>query len=136
MNTDTASSPKIRVAIVNDYEIVVAGVAGMLAPHHERIDVVELDSGRPVLSQIDVILYDTFGQVRGDGVDLHDLLRGSDVRVAIFTWNRDPALVRRAVDHGVPGYLPKGLSAEEVVMALEAVAAGERVVPVERGPRR
>ena len=66
----------LRVAIVNDYELVVAGVAAMLAPHHERIAVVELDSGLPVVSDVDVILYDTFGQVQGDGVDLEDLVRG------------------------------------------------------------
>ena len=123
------SHPRIRVAIVNDYELVVAGVAAMLAPHHDRIDVVELDSGLPVVSDVDVILYDTFGQVQGDGVDLEDLVRGSGARVAVFTWNLDPALVKRAIDHGVSGYLSKGLAAEEVVAALEAVAAGGRVVP-------
>ena len=60
----------LRVAIVNDYDLVVAGVAAMLAPHHERVAVVELDSNLPVVSDVDVILYDTFGQVQGDGVDL------------------------------------------------------------------
>ena len=44
------SSSPIRVAIVNDYEIVIAGVAAMLAPHQDRVSVVELDSGMPVLS--------------------------------------------------------------------------------------
>ena len=67
------SSTPIRVAIVNDYEIVVAGVAAMLAPHRDRVVVVELDSGLPVVSDVDVILYDTFGQVQGDAV-LADLL--------------------------------------------------------------
>ncbi|MCB0896850.1 MAG: DNA-binding response regulator, partial [Nocardioidaceae bacterium] len=81
------SSGPIRVAIVNDYEIVVAGVASMLAPHHDRVNVVELDSGLPVISNVDVILYDTFGQVQGDGVDLEDLVHGSDAHVVIFSWN-------------------------------------------------
>ena len=62
----------IRVAIVNDYEIVVAGVAAMLEPYRDRVSVVELDAGLPVVSDVDVVLYDTFGQVQGDAMDLED----------------------------------------------------------------
>ncbi|GAB2444885.1 response regulator transcription factor [Nocardioides hungaricus] len=119
----------IRVAVVNDYEIVVAGVAAMLAPHHERVNVVELDSGLPVLSDVDVILYDTFSQIQGDGVDLEDLVRGSDARVVIFSWNLQDAVIRKAISRGASGYLSKGLSAEEIVTSIEAVHGGETVAP-------
>lgn len=121
----------IRVAIVNDYELVVAGVAAMLAPHHERVAIVELNSGLPVLSDVDVVLYDTFGQVQGDGVDLDDLVRGSRARVVIFSWNTQPALVRAAIDRGAAGYLSKGLTADQIVGGLEAVHGGETVTPPE-----
>jgi two-component system, NarL family, response regulator LiaR len=123
-----ASSP-IRVAVVNDYEIVVAGVAAMLAMHQDRVVVVELDSGLPVVSDVDVILYDTFGQVQGDAVDLEDLLTGNAVPVAIFSWNLQPDLVRRAIEHGAAGYVSKGLSAGEIVNAIEAIHRGETVAP-------
>ena len=127
-------STPIRLAIVNDYEIVVAGVAAMLAPHQERVTVVELDSGLPVMSQVDVILYDTFGQVQGDGVDLEDLVRDSGARVVIFSWNLQHDLVERAIEHGAAGYLSKGLGADEIVEALEQVRAGKVVVPAEQEP--
>lgn len=123
------SSTPIRVAIVNDYEIVVAGVAAMLAPHHDRVVVVELDSGLPVVSDVDVILYDTFGQVQGDTVDLEDLVRGNAAPVAIFSWNLQPELVERAIAHGAAGYLSKGLDAKAVVDAVEAIHRGETVTP-------
>jgi two-component system, NarL family, response regulator LiaR len=119
----------LRVAIVNDYEIVVAGVAAMLAPHRDRVAVVELDSGLPVLSDVDVILYDTFGQVQGDGVDLEDLVHGSGARVVIFSWNVQPELVDRAILKGARGYLSKAMSGAEVVAALEAVCDGKVVRP-------
>jgi NarL family two-component system response regulator LiaR len=122
------SSP-LRVAIVNDYEIVVAGVAAMLAPHHQRVAVVELDSSLPVISDVDVILYDTFGQVQGDGVDLEDLVHGGDARVVIFSWNLQPDLVERTIAQGASGYLSKATPAEKVVEALEAVHAGKIVFP-------
>src|SRR6478609_8368307 len=107
-----------RVAIVNDYEMVVAAVAAMLAPHHERVHIVELDSGLPVISDVDVILYDTFGQIQGDGVDLEDLVHGTDARVVIFSWNLQPELVEKAIKRGASGYLSKGLSAGEIVEAI------------------
>ncbi|MBB6626765.1 response regulator transcription factor [Nocardioides sp. KIGAM211] len=129
----SAPRHQLRIAIVNDYEIVVAGVAAMLAPHHERIAVVELDAGLPVMTDVDVILYDTFGQVQGDGVDLEDLVRGSDAQVVIFSWNLQEELVARAIRKGAAGYLSKGLSGQEVVDALEAVRAGSVVVPASTG---
>ena len=126
-----AGAGPIRIAIVNDYEIVVAGVAALLAPHHERVSIVELDSGVPVLSDVDLILYDTFGQVQGDAVDLEDLLHGSAAKVVIFSWNLQTDLVRKAIERGASGYLSKGLSADGIVAAIEAVHAGETVVPPE-----
>ncbi len=123
------SSAPIRVAVVNDYEIVVAGVAAMLAEHRDRISVVELDSGLPVVSDVDVILYDTFAQVQGDGVDLEDLVRGSAARVVIFSWNVHDELVRSAIARGASGYLSKGLPAERIVSGIEAVHAGRTVTP-------
>ena len=66
--------PPVRVAVANDYEIVVAGIVGLLAPFEDRVEIVELAANKPVASDVDVVLYDTFGQVQGDGFDLRDLL--------------------------------------------------------------
>jgi NarL family two-component system response regulator LiaR len=124
----TRATP-LRIAIVNDYEIVVAGVAAALEPFADRVEVVELDSRMRVVSDVDVVLYDTFGQVQGDSVDLDDLLSGGTARVVIFTWNIQPELVQRAMDQGAAGYLSKALTGEQIVEALEAVRRGEAVLP-------
>jgi NarL family two-component system response regulator LiaR len=121
------SAKPIRVAIVNDYELVVEGLAAVLAPYRDRIEVVELDSRMPVVSDVDVLLYDTFGQVQGDTVDLDELVLGDGVRVVIFSWNVQPELVERAMARGAAGYLPKSISAEELVKCIEAVHSGEAV---------
>ncbi len=117
----------IRVAIVNDYEIVVAGIAASLAPYADRVRVVELDSGLPVTSDVDIVLYDTFGAPQADGADLDQYL--SQAKVVVFSWNVQPDLVHRAMARGVAGYLPKSLTAREIIQALERVAAGETVWP-------
>ena len=129
--------PPVRIAIVNDYEIVVAGVAAMLEPYSDRIDIVELDAGHQVTSDVDVVLYDTFGQVQGDGIDLEDLIRGSGAKVCVFSWNLQEGLVERALARGARGYLSKALTAKEIVDAIERIHAGEIVhdtrIEVEEG---
>ena len=117
----------VRIAIANDYEIVVAGVAAVLAPFGDRIQIVELNANTQVASEVDVVLYDTFGQVQGDGFDLDDLLHGSGAKVAVFSWNVQPELVERALARGVRGYLSKAMTAEQIVAGLEAIHRGEIV---------
>lgn len=119
----------IRIAIANDYEIVVAGTAAVLQAYADRVEVVELDAGLPVTRDVDVILYDTFGQVQGSGVDVKELMNGSGAKVVVFSWNLEDELVRATTDRGVAGYVSKSASADELVDAIERVHRGEQVVP-------
>jgi two-component system, NarL family, response regulator LiaR len=128
-------SGPVRVAVVNDYELVVVGVAALLAPYSERVAVVELDVQLPVAQDVDVILYDTFGQVQGDGIDLEDLVNGRGAKVAIFSWNIQADLVQRSIEKGASAYLSKSLQSEELVRAIEAVHAGHLVVPTKKAGR-
>ena len=48
--------------------------------------------------------------------------------VVVYTWNVDPALVEVALSKGCRGYLDKSLGGQDLVSALERVAAGEIVV--------
>jgi DNA-binding NarL/FixJ family response regulator len=117
----------VRVAIVNDYEIVVAGVVAMLAEHADRVVVVEVDCRVPVLSDVDVILFDTFAHLEGAWPGVADR-RVRPVRVVVYAWEGNPAAIERALERGADGYLTKTLSALELVDALELVAAGKEVV--------
>ena len=55
-----------------------------------------------------MILYDTFGQVQGDGVDLEDLVAAAGAKVVIFSWNLQPDLVERALRRAPPATSPRG----------------------------
>ena len=121
----------VRVAVVNDYELVVLGVAALLAPFADRVAVVEIDSGLPVVRDVDVILYDTFGAAQGSSIDLPGLVRGSDAKVVIYSWNVAQDLVRRSMELGAASYLSKGTDGAALVAALEAVHAGRRIVPAQ-----
>ncbi len=118
----------IRLAIVDDYAVVIAGVASFLA--EERIDVVETGASLPVITDVDVVLYDTFGQVQGQDIDLEHFVRDSGAKVVIYSWNLRPDLIDEAIAGGACGYLSKVLTGPVIVQALERIMTGEIVIMV------
>jgi DNA-binding NarL/FixJ family response regulator len=125
----------LRVSIEDDYEVVVRGVAAMLAPHAERIEVVELLADEQPNEPVDVLLFDVFGSGEVHTGEVQRAVFDPLVnRVAVFTSNFDPALIDKARQLGVGGYLSKALSGDELADAIERVARGETVVssPPER----
>ncbi len=120
---------QIRLALVNDYEVVVRGLAEMLRQYDDEITVVELDAAEAVSAHVDIALLDVFAHVAGEGHDFADLVANPKVdHVVVYAWNVTPALARRAMDSGVSGYVSKALPASELVAALRDVKAGDRVV--------
>ncbi len=51
------------------------------------------------------------------------------VAVVVVSANEDPRVVRRALDHGAAGYLPKSSSLEDLREAIRAVLACEQWLP-------
>ncbi len=128
----TAPMP-IRLALVNDYEVVVRGLSGMLAPYSDELEIVELDTRKPVAEPVDIALYDTFAQAQGSHAALGLIGNPLVGRVVVYTWNLDRQLADGALSHGVAGYVSKALPAEELVAALRAVHAGERITSADPG---
>lgn len=122
---------RISVAVVNDYEIVVDGVAGMLNRFPRDIEVCErIIIGEPIdHPPIDVALYDTYGRTGIAAQALEKLQRHRHVlHVAMFSLELPPELVREAQDCGAGGCISKTLSAREIVAALVRVSKGEVVL--------
>jgi two-component system, NarL family, response regulator LiaR len=126
-----ASQTPVRVAINDDYELVIAGVAALLAPYADRVDVVELDANKPTATDVDIILYDTFGQDEGADLEVDSLSLSGRPKVVVFSWNVQRELIQGAISAGAAGYLWKGMPADDIVAALEKVHAGEMVTPPE-----
>jgi DNA-binding NarL/FixJ family response regulator len=122
----------VRVALANDYEIVVAGLSAMLAPYADRVRVDDVFVGRiePRRErEIDVLLFDTYGRNELGFDALGGLVDDPSVHhVAVFTWEAREPLVDRALEAGVTGWLSKAMSAADLVDSLERVARGERVI--------
>lgn len=126
----------LRVALINDYELVVTGLHAMLAPFAERIAVVDLGVGDSVDVPVDVALFDAFGPDRSTMLRLQQLVRDKLVdKVVLYTWAADQRIVADFRQRGVAGVISKALTTEDLVAALEKVAAGARVVALTSGPQ-
>ena len=56
----------ITVALVDDYDVVLMGVANMFNQYRDRVVVAELDSNTAVEDAVDIVLYDSFAQPESD----------------------------------------------------------------------
>ena len=123
------SKSPITVALIDDYDVVVIGVAHMFDQYRDRIEVVELDASTPLLNAVDVALYDAFAQPSTDHEDFARLARGTrSRRLVVYTWNFHQRLVDGALATGAAVYLSKALPARVLVESLEAIHGGEVVV--------
>ena len=51
------------------------------------------------------------------------------IPVAIISANEEPEVVSRAIKYGASGFIPKSLSIEEIIAAIESIMEGEVWVP-------
>ncbi|HXH58676.1 response regulator transcription factor [Iamia sp.] len=120
----------ISVAAVNDYEIIVDGLAGMLGRFPDKANVCErIIVGEPIEHPpVDVALYDTYGRIGIAAQAIEQLRRHRHVRyVAMFTLDVTAALVDEARRAGATGFISKRLPAQAIIEALVRVASGEDV---------
>lgn len=132
------SDRPLRLALINDYALVVQGLARMLEPYSARIEIVELTAGAPrdqpiaTGEPVDVALYDSFSQTGGGRGSFTQVLETTRARrVVVYSWNLQRRLVYEAIAQGASGYLAKSLGADNLVDALERASAGETVVSPE-----
>jgi DNA-binding NarL/FixJ family response regulator len=124
-----APGKPITVALVDDYDVVLMGVAHMFDRYRDRVVVAEIDANAQLHDAVDIVLYDSFAQPESDHDEIAVLVANPRARrVVVYTWNFHPDLIASARDQGADGYLSKTLPARDLVAALEAVHAGETVI--------
>lgn len=119
----------IDVALIDDYEVVVHGLAAMLRNYRSRIRIVELDVDVPVQASVDLALFDSFANPQGDSGEVRELVQNPAVaKTVVYTWNFDQHRIAASLANGVAGYVSKALPAAELVAALEEIHRGGRQV--------
>lgn len=129
----TAGTP-IRVLVVDDQTIVRDGIVGLLRLS-DRVDVVgSASDGREALEALeierpDVILLDLRMPVLDGIAVLHELRRRDDPPPClVLTTFQDDEQVLESLRAGARGYLLKDVSLDDLVAAVETVAAGGSMV--------
>jgi DNA-binding NarL/FixJ family response regulator len=124
----------VRVRLVDECDLVVAGLTQLLSEHGDRAVVLAPGAERDEIA--DVALVDPFRRPTDDDAGPTTVIRPpGTAKVAVFTWECRDGFVERAMLGGADGYLAKDLPALELVAALEKVHAGERIVAVDSGHR-
>lgn len=121
----------IRVAIVDDFRLVMDGLASRLADREFGLDIVALAStwgelvAHPEYPAEVTVLDLHLGDAISVGTKIQALLAAGS-EVVVISRHADPSTVARAMDAGALGYIPKTEGIEELVVAIQAAARGER----------
>ncbi len=124
----------IRLILVDDHALLRAGLANVLNFDAGLLVVAEADDGEAALKAwrdhpADVMLLD-LSMPGIDGIETLQRLRTefSTARVLMLTSSEAPEDVRHALAAGACGYVTKTVRRAELVAAIRAVHAGERVI--------
>ena len=126
----------IRVLIADDEDMIRTALASLLQLEDDLEIVAECRNGTDAVAEAlrvepDVCLLDL--EMPGlDGVEVAERLRGkSSARCIVVTRHARPGVLRRALQAGVEGFVPKSRRAEEVAEIIRRVASGRRYVDPE-----
>jgi two-component system nitrate/nitrite response regulator NarL len=126
----------MKILVVDDHAILRQGLAALLRDSGAASEVVHAANVAQGLAMaaahpdLDAVLLD-LKLPGGDGINaIAALARTNPVLpIIILSASEDPADVRRALDMGALGYVPKSSSPETLLSALRLVMAGEIYVP-------
>ena len=122
---------KIQIIIVDDHELVANGIAKIFNDH-PSIEVVSIFSQPlealqkvPILKP-DILLVD-LDMPNLNGLELIQKLQEKNLatRYIILTMHLDQATIKKALEMGASGYVPKNSKESEFVICVETVAKGE-----------
>jgi len=128
------SAKKIRILLVDDHELVRAGLRRLLDDQPDMRVVGEVGNGRAALELIerehaDVVVMD-IGMPDLNGIEATRQITagGSSARVLCLSMHTSKKLIRAMLEAGAAGYLVKGSAPRELVEAVRVVFAGDMYV--------
>lgn len=123
----------IRVALVNDYVIVLEGLRALLKSSVPEIQVIEIDIKKRPRSTVHVTLLDTYGELGSLGERVRALGEdSSNGAIVVFSFSDRPQAVRIAMRAGAHGFISKAVPRQHIIDGIKAVANGERVILTQR----
>ncbi len=125
-----------RIIVADDHPLfrgALRQALGSLLPGSEVIEAGGLDDLTAALEReqdIDLILLDlTMPGVQGFSGLIYLRAQHPDIPVIIVSAHEDPMVIRRALDFGASGFIPKSLNSDHIGEAIEMVLAGNTWTP-------
>jgi DNA-binding NarL/FixJ family response regulator len=120
----------IKLVIVDDHDIIRAGIKSVLAGHSEYSVCGEANNGEEAIKKVeeikpDILLLDISMPKLG-GLDIISRIKriSPETKIIIISVHKLGAYVLKALRQGVSGYLNKDNVAEELILALNRVGSG------------
>lgn len=127
----TAHNPVLRLVLADDHEVTRTGFVALLAGHPQFEVVGQARDGQEAVAlcerlRPDIVILDIrMPLLNGLGAARLLQQRLPELKVVIFTMDDSPDHLEAAMNAGAVGYLLKDASRNEVIDALQRVAAGE-----------
>jgi len=129
------TTPSIRILVVDDHAMIRLGLIGALSSEAGMEVVGQARNGReaielhgtlaPDIILMDGILPDMHGVEAGREI----LAKHPEAKIILISINETAEDVRRALEAGVRGYVPKSCEQEAIAEAIRRVAAGGEFLP-------
>ncbi len=127
----------IAITLVNDYEIIVHGLARMLEPYGDSFEIVETEAGGVAQRTTDIALFDTFGGRRHSLERVGKMAADHDIgRVVLYTWDLPAPFLSDVDDAAIDGVIMKSETGDRLVDSLIRVHRGERLRPQRSSPNQ
>jgi len=123
----------MRILIVDDHPMVIAGCRGMLAGH-EDMQTLEAQNAESAFDLVareapDVVVLDVnLPDQSGYELLRRIMKRRPKARILVYTMNADPVHASRAIELGALGYMSKSEDPALFVEAVRLVAEGKRYI--------
>jgi len=127
----------IRILLVDDHELVRTGIAALLNAADDLTVVAIAQSGEEAIEQVnllsaDVVLMDiNMPGIGGVEACRRILRRDSKVKIIAISVHNDGPIPQQLLKIGVMGFISKGSSVEEMVLAIRKVMTGKRYLCTE-----
>jgi DNA-binding NarL/FixJ family response regulator len=130
------SSASYSIVIADDHPLFRGALREAVSGLLTRVDVAEAGSLEEVTdlleseSEVDLILLDlAMPGVRGFSGLMYLRAQYPSAPIVVVSANDDPAVIRRCMEFGASGFIPKTLGVEPMRAAIERVLAGEIWTP-------
>lgn len=126
----------MRILIVDDHQLFIDGIRYIINSLDDSVDFIEANSADDAIQYLnqginpDLMLLDLqLPGMNGISIMQHHWVRQSCLPIVIISREDDLPTIKRVIDAGVRGFIPKSYTANKLLDALRTIMDGEIYIP-------